>query len=54
MTGGVKDKLTHAGIYGVEASMDALERLYGIQIDYYLRINFPGLWISLMHWEGLT
>ena len=26
----------------VEASMDALERLYGIQIDYYLRINFSG------------
>lgn len=42
VTGGVKDKLTHAGIYGVEASMDALERLYGIQIDYYLRINFSG------------
>ena len=42
VTDGAKDKLTHAGIYGVEASMDALERLYGIQIDYYLRINFSG------------
>lgn len=41
-TGGVKDKLTHAGIYGVEQSMDALERLYDIDIDYYLRINFTG------------
>lgn len=41
-TGGAKDKLTHAGIYGVEASMDALEQLYGIDIDYYLRLNFTG------------
>lgn len=42
VTGGAKDKLTHAGIYGVEASMDALERLYDIDVDYYLRINFSG------------
>lgn len=41
-TGGAKDKLTHAGIYGVEASMDALEQLYDINIDYYLRLNFTG------------
>lgn len=41
-TKGQKDKLTHAGIYGVEASMDALERLYDVDIDYYLRINFTG------------
>lgn len=41
-TGGSKDKLTHAGIYGVEQSMDALERLYDIEIDYYVRMNFTG------------
>lgn len=41
-TGGAKDKLTHAGIYGVEASMNALERLYDVQVDYYLRIKFSG------------
>lgn len=41
-TGGVRDKLTHAGIYGVDASIDALEQLYGIQVDYYLRLNFSG------------
>ncbi|AXQ79727.1 LytR family transcriptional regulator [Streptococcus chenjunshii] len=34
------DKLTHAGIYGVETSMQTLENLYGIDIDYYARINF--------------
>ena len=42
VTGGAKDKLTHAGIYGVDASIDALERLYGVDINYYLRINFTG------------
>ena len=36
------DKLTHAGIYGVEASVDALETLYGVDIAYYLRMNFTG------------
>lgn len=41
-TGGAKDKLTHAGIYGVEASVNALETLYGVDIGYYLRMNFTG------------
>lgn len=41
-TKGQKDKLTHAGIYGVESSVDALERLYDVDINYYLRINFTG------------
>ena len=42
ITGNAKDKLAHAGIHGVEASIDALQRLYGIDIDYYLRMNFAG------------
>lgn len=37
-----KDKLTHAGIYGIETSMSVLEELYDIQISYYARINFSG------------
>lgn len=43
VTKGRKDKLTHAGIYGVDASMAALEKLYGIEIDYYVRVNFSGV-----------
>lgn len=42
VTQGAKDKLTHAGIYGIESSMDALKRLYDIEIDYYLKMNFSG------------
>lgn len=34
------DKLTHAGIYGVDSSIHTLENLYGINIDYYARLNF--------------
>lgn len=34
------DKLTHAGIYGVESSKGALEKVYGIEIPYYVKLNF--------------
>lgn len=36
------DKLTHAGIYGMDVLKGTLENLYGINIDYYFRINFTG------------
>lgn len=36
------DKLTHSGIYGLDVPMETLEYLYGIDIDYYVRINFSG------------
>ncbi len=39
---GCMDKLTHAGLYGVDCSMTTLENLYGIDIDYYVRVNFSG------------
>ena len=39
---GVMDKLTHAGIYGVDCSMRTLENFYGINISYYVRMNFSG------------
>lgn len=42
ISGGARDKLTHAGIYGVQVSMDTLEMLYDMDIDYYFRINFTG------------
>ena len=34
------DKLTHAGMYGVDASIHTLENLYDIDINYYARLNF--------------
>ncbi len=42
ISNGVRDKLTHAGVYGIECSRNTLEMLYGIQIDYYVKVNFSG------------
>lgn len=39
---GVPDKLTHAGIYGINVSKDTLSMLYDTPIDYYFRVNFDG------------
>lgn len=43
ISGGQKDKLTHAGIYGVDASMATLAQLYDTKIDFYARVNFTSL-----------
>ena len=37
---GQNDKLTHAGLYGVNESIHTLEKFYNIKINYYARINF--------------
>lgn len=42
ISNGVRDKLTHAGIYGVDCSRETLEMLYGINVEYYLKVNFTG------------
>ena len=39
-TSGKNDKLTHSGIYGLEESIGTIEKLYDVDIDYYVRINF--------------
>lgn len=48
------DKLTHAGIYGVETSEQTLENLYGITIDYYARINFTSFLKLIDQLGGVT
>lgn len=40
--GGYYDKLTHTGMYGLDTSIETLENLYEIEIDYYVRLNFSG------------
>ena len=34
------DKLTHAGYYGIEESILAIENLLDIEINYYVKVNF--------------
>lgn len=40
---GYKDKLTHAGIYGVDESISTIENLLGIDINYYIKVNFTSV-----------
>ncbi len=38
---GLKDKLTHAGINGgVPLSIATMEDIFGVEVDYYARVNF--------------
>ncbi len=43
VSNGMPDKLTHAGIHGVDCSVGTLEELYKIDIDYYVRVNFTSV-----------
>lgn len=40
---GLKDKLTHAGIYGLEISTKTVEDLFNIEIDYSIKLGFNAL-----------
>lgn len=51
---GAYDKLTHAGNYGVETSMQTLANLYGVDINYYLRVNFTGFMNIVDALGGIT
>ena len=42
ISNGVPDKLTHAGIYGIDVSMDTLGMLYNTEVKNYFRVNFVG------------
>ena len=54
ISNGVPDKLTHAGIYGVNVSMDTLNMLYDININYYFRLNFAGFEKIIEALGGIT
>nr|MBP3597985.1 LCP family protein [Eubacterium sp.] len=43
VSNGIPDKLTHAGIHGVDCSVETLEMLYDTKIDYYVRVNFTSI-----------
>ena len=54
ISNGVPDKLTHAGIYGVDVSMETLEMLYDTEIDYFFRVNFSGFENIIDALDGIT
>ena len=48
------DKLTHAGVYGIEESVNTLEDLYDININYYARVNFTTFINIVEELDGIT
>lgn len=38
--GDAQDKLTHTGIYGISETIGAVEKLMGIDINYYAKVNY--------------
>lgn len=40
---GAMEKLSHAGVFGVEASIGSLEALYDTHVDYYVQASFGGV-----------
>jgi len=34
------DKLTHAGVYGLDCSVSTMSELFGVEINYYVRAHF--------------
>ena len=42
-TTGVKDKLTNSGIYGINKTKQTIEDLFGIKIDYTLKVGFQSV-----------
>ena len=53
-TSGLKDKLTHAGIYGTGMSVATLEDLYQTPIQQYAKINFSTLLNMIDALGGVT
>ena len=40
---GVENKLTHAGWLGTECMINTIENVFGIDINYYVKVNFKGV-----------
>ena len=40
---GYNDKLTHAGLYGVDMSVQTIEDLLDVEINYYMKVNFSSV-----------
>ncbi len=54
VSGEMRDKLTHCGIYGIDCSMGTLGNLYQENVDYYVQINFNGFSTMIDAIGGIT
>lgn len=51
---GEYDKLTHAGIYGINESINTIEDLFDTKINYYVKVNFTSLVDIVDALDGIT
>lgn len=42
--GGAKDKLTHTGLKGIKSTENTLSDYFGIDVNYYVKVNFTSVW----------
>ncbi len=54
ISNGSNDKLTHAGGYGIDVSVDTLAMLYEVDIDDYVKVNFTGFKKIIDELGGIT
>ena len=54
VSGEMRDKLTHCGVYGIDCSMGTLGNLYQENVDYYVQINFNGFSTMIDAIGGIT
>ena len=52
-TTGIKDKLTHAGVYGINKSITTIEDLLDIKIDEYIKVSFATVIKSVDLLDGI-
>jgi LCP family protein required for cell wall assembly len=48
---GAMDKLTHSGLYGIQETISAVEEMMGIEINYYIKVNYNTI-VSLVDAMG--
>ena len=51
---GEMDKLTHTGIYGVEETLGTVEDWFGIDLNYYVKMNFTGAMTIMTAMNGIN
>lgn len=52
-TVGIKDKLTHAGVYGINMSKTTIEDFLGVDIDYTLKVSFDTVVKTVDELDGI-
>ncbi len=52
-TTGLKDKLTHAGVYGIDMSKNTIEDFLGIEIDYTIKVSFETVIKTVDQLDGI-